>query len=58
MGRYIMPDWCSALVDVLSLMKCSGILLLSFVASTKLVLAFSWICVQLQRRLILLHYVL
>ena len=55
MGRFIIPDRCSAFVDIHSLMKCSGILLLSFAASTRLVLAFLWICVQLQRRLILLH---
>ena len=46
MGRYIILDWCSSFVHILSLMKCSVILLLSFVASTRLVLAFSWICIQ------------
>jgi hypothetical protein len=56
-GAFI-PDLCSASVDLLSFMKCSGILLLSFVVSTRLVLAFSWICVQLRRRLILSQCVL
>ncbi len=49
---------CAVFIDILSLMKCSGILLLSFAVSTRLVLAFSWICVQLLCFLILLQCVL
>ncbi len=53
-----LPNLCGVFIDILSLMKCSDILLLSFASSTRLVLAFSWTCVQLQCHLILLQCVL